>query len=257
VPKAVPSLRPFNRIPRLPALDQLNLWARCLRARVKGSTTWKYEHPRQGLPSSVTVPMAHWVHEKMWNATITMQDRLRDYTSSMARVVQQSVRANLERRDMPGVPDVVREAKNDMMRRAEEMEDEGKTRDNRKRWGRSVSNDRVISRFWRAMAFGWRTGADVEAGRLVVPPPSYTAAGGMLQWDHRRRIRFGSRTPVPAPETSRPSMETMEESMGDSTFSSSSSSSNSSSALFALDPVPDRADQSVANIRDCGWLGVI
>jgi hypothetical protein len=94
VPKAVPSLRPFNRIPRLPALDQLNLWARCLRARVKGSTTWKYEHPRQGLPSSVTVPMAHWVHEKMWNATITMQDRLRDYTSAMARVVQQSVRVN-------------------------------------------------------------------------------------------------------------------------------------------------------------------
>ena len=78
---------------------------------------------------------------------------------------------------MPGIPDVVRGTKSDMMRRAEGMEEEGKTRDNRKRWGRSVPNDRVISRFWRAMSFGWRAGDDVEAGRLIVPPPSYTAAG--------------------------------------------------------------------------------
>ena len=130
---------------------------------MKGSTTWKYEHPRQGLPSSVTVLMAHWVHEKMWNATITMQDRLRDYTSAMARVVQQSVRVNRERRDTPGVPDMVMEAKNEMMRMAGEMENEGRTRDSRKIWGRSVPRNRVISRFWRAMAFGWRTGADAEA----------------------------------------------------------------------------------------------
>ena len=54
--------------------------------------------------------MAHWVHVKMWNVTITMQDSLLEYTSTMTRVVQQSVRENLERRDMPGNPDVVREA---------------------------------------------------------------------------------------------------------------------------------------------------
>ena len=122
---------------------------------MKGCTTWKYVHAQEKSPSNVTVPMAHWVHEKMWNATITMQDRLWEYMSTMTRVVQQSVRENLERRDMPGIPDVVRGAKSDMMRRAEGMEEEGKTRDNRKRWGRSVPNDRVISRFWRAMSFGW------------------------------------------------------------------------------------------------------
>ena len=64
----------------------------------------------QGKAQLTMVPMARSLHEKMWNVQITMQERLTEYASTMNRVVRQSVRKNLDGRDMPCVPEVVREA---------------------------------------------------------------------------------------------------------------------------------------------------
>ena len=79
------------------------------------------------------------------------------------------------------------------------------------------------------MSFGWRTGADFEAGRLEVPPVSYTAAGGMLLWDHRRRIRFGRFTPVPAPNIAMEAEEPV---------------------LSTSVPVPDRINRSLSDLEE-------